>query len=96
MPTRAEKAQMTADTKFEPASVNVRIKISALWTALLFVYAYVDIFSLYRNDIRVDLEVGQIGGFTVNQFFLLGTTIYVVIPSLMCSPQSSFNQGSTD
>ena len=83
MPTRAEKAQMTADTKFEPASVNVRIKISALWTALLFVYAYVDIFSLYRNDIRVDLEVGQIGGFTVNQFFLLGTTIYVVIPSLM-------------
>jgi len=47
------------------------------------VYAYVDIFSLYRNDIRVDLEVGQIGGFTVNQFFLLGTTIYVVIPSLM-------------
>jgi hypothetical protein len=38
---------MTADTKFEPSKVNVRIKISALWTAMLFVFAYVDIFSLY-------------------------------------------------
>jgi len=30
--------------------VNVRIKISALWTAMLFVFAYVDLFSLYRRD----------------------------------------------
>ena len=74
---------MTADTEFEPSTVNVRIKISALWTAMLFVFAYVDIFSLYRPDFRADIEAGQIGGFTVNQSFLLGTTIYVVIPSLM-------------
>ena len=74
---------MTAETKFEPSHVNVRIKISALWTAMLFVFAYVDIFSLYRPDFRADLEAGEIGGFTVNQAFLLGTTVYVVIPSLM-------------
>jgi hypothetical protein len=74
---------MAANTKFEPSNVNVRIKISALWTALLFVYAYVDIFSLYRTDFRADLEVGQISGFALNQSFLLGTTIYVLIPSLM-------------
>src|SRR5439155_26090743 len=29
------------------------------------------------------VEAGEIGGFTVNQSFLLGTTAYVVIPSLM-------------
>jgi hypothetical protein len=74
---------MTAATKYQPAHVGVRTKISALWTALLFLYAYVDIFSLYRTDIRADLKGGQISGFTVNQSFLLGTTIYVVIPSLM-------------
>ena len=74
---------MTADTKFEPSNVNVRIKISALWTSMLFVFAYVDLFSLYRPDFRADLEAGEIGGFTVNQSFLLGTTAYVVIPSLM-------------
>jgi Family of unknown function (DUF6326) len=74
---------MTAETKFEPSHVNVRIKISALWTSMLFVFAYVDLFSLYRPDFRADVEAGEIGGFTVNQSFLLGTTVYVVIPSLM-------------
>jgi Family of unknown function (DUF6326) len=74
---------MTAETRFEPANVNVRIKISALWTSMLFVFAYVDLFSLYRADVRADLEAGEVGGFTVNQSFLLGTTVYVVIPSLM-------------
>jgi Family of unknown function (DUF6326) len=78
-----ERADMNAETKFEPANVNVRIKISALWTSMLFVFAYVDLFSLYRSDFRADLEAGEIGGFTVNQSFLLGTTVYVVIPSLM-------------
>ena len=72
---------MTAE--LEPANVNVRVKIAALWTSMLFVFAYVDIFGLYRPDVRADLEAGEIGGFTVNQAFLLGTTIYVVIPSLM-------------
>jgi len=47
------------------------------------VFAYVDLFSLYRSDFRADLEAGEIGGFAVNQSFLLGTTVYVVIPSLM-------------
>jgi hypothetical protein len=74
---------MTAETKLEPFTVNVRIKISALWTSMLFVFAYVDLFSLYRRDVRADLEAGEIGGFTVNQPFLFGTTVYVVIPSVM-------------
>lgn len=71
------------DTKFEPATVNVRMKISALWTAMLFVFAYVDVFSFYREDVRADIESGQIGGFTVSQWFLLATTVYILIPSLM-------------
>ncbi len=74
---------MAAETKLEPFNVNVRIKISALWTSMLFVFAYVDLFSLYRADFRADLEAGEISGFTINQSFLLGTTVYVVIPSLM-------------
>ena len=54
-----------AETKFEPATVNVRTKISALWTSMLFVFAYVDLFSLYRPDFRADLEAAEVGGFTV-------------------------------
>jgi hypothetical protein len=74
---------MAAEPEFEPFSVNVRIKLSALWTAMLFVFAYVDLFSLYREDFRADLEAGEIGGFEIDGSFLLGTTAYVAIPSLM-------------
>ncbi len=74
---------MTAETKFQPSNVNVRVKISALWASMLFVFAYVDLFSLYRADFRADVEAGKIAGFTINQSFLLGTTVYIVIPSLM-------------
>ena len=75
--------KLTVETKFEPFNVNVRIKISALWASMLFVFVYVDLFSLYRPDVRADIEAGEIGGFTVNQWFLLGVTVNAVIPSLM-------------
>ncbi len=68
---------------FESAPVNVRIKLSALWTSMLFVFAYVDIFGLYRADNQAAVEAGELGGFTVDQMFLVGTTGYVVIPSVM-------------
>lgn len=74
---------MATETKFEPSNVSVRTKISALWASMLFIFAYVDLFSLYRPDYRADIEAGEIAGFTINQSFLLGTTAYVLIPSLM-------------
>jgi len=83
MTVQAEQAPMTTGTQFEPATVNVRIKISALWTAMMFVFAYVDLFSLYRADVRADIEAGELGGFTINQSFLLWTTAYVAVPAVM-------------
>ncbi len=83
MSVQAEKVPMTTNAQFEPARVNVRIKISALWTAMLFVFVYVDLFSLYRADIRADIEAGKLSAFTINQTFLLWTTAYIVIPALM-------------
>ena len=50
---------------------------------MLFVFAYVDLFSLYRPDVRADIAAGQVSGFAIDQVFLLTTTVYVVIPSLM-------------
>ena len=78
-----ERRPMNAGTQLEPFPVNVRIRISALWASMLFVFAYVDLFSLYRADVRADIAAGEIGGFTINQSFLLATTAYVVIPALM-------------
>jgi len=76
-------ARDDADTRLEPFKVNVRIKISALWTSMLFIFVYVDLFTFYRPDFRADVEAGTVAGFTVNQSFLLATTAYIVIPALM-------------
>jgi Family of unknown function (DUF6326) len=69
--------------KLKESPVNVRIKLSGLWTAMLFVFAYVDIFSLYRPDFREDIAMDKIAGFDINQTFLFFTTLYILIPSLM-------------
>lgn len=74
---------MSAATRYQDYWINPRIKIAALWASMLFVYVYVDLFSLYRADVRADIEAGKIFAFTIGQGFLLGVTFYVVIPSLM-------------
>ena len=65
------------------SKVDQKVVLSGLWISTLFVFAYVDIFGLYRADVRADLDTGKVGGFDVGQLFLLGTTAYVVIPALM-------------
>jgi hypothetical protein len=72
-----------ATTQLDPAPVNVRVKISGLWTTMLFVFAYVDLFGFFRPDFRADIEAGVVNGFTVNQTFLLATTAYVLPAALM-------------
>ncbi len=68
---------------YEDQPVSTRTKLSALWISMLFVFAYVDLFSLYREDFRADIESGVISGFTIGQTFLFLTTAYIAIPSLM-------------
>ena len=63
--------------------IDVRIRMSALWVSTMLVFLYVDLFSLYREDIRQDLDQGRIFAFEVGQPFLLGITAYVIIPSVM-------------
>jgi hypothetical protein len=63
--------------------VDVRIRMSALWVSTMLVFLYVDLFSLYREDIRQGLDQGRISVFEVGQPFLVGITAYVIIPSVM-------------
>lgn len=82
---RATQTNPSASTgsALDPSPVTVRTKISAAWAAMLFVFAYVDLFSLYRPDVRADLAQGLLGGFPVGGSFLLATTMYIAVPSLM-------------
>lgn len=47
----------------DSSRIDTRLRISALWVAVLFVFAYVDLFSLYRPDVRADLEADTLAGF---------------------------------
>ena len=64
-------------------AIDPRIRLSALWSAMLFVFAYVDIFSLYRQDVRDALDENRMFVFTVDDTLLLGMTVYILLPSLM-------------
>lgn len=74
---------MSTTTRYQDYWVNPRIKIAALWTSVLFVYVYVDLFGLFRPDVRADIEAGKMFVFTIGQGVLLGMTIYVLVPILM-------------
>lgn len=50
---------------------------------MLFIFAYVDLFSLYRPDVRADLAGGKLAAFDITQTFLFSVTLFIVIPSLM-------------
>jgi MFS family permease len=57
--------------------------MSALWVSTMLVFLYVDLFSLYREDFRQNLDQDRISVFEVGQPFLVGITAYVIIPSVM-------------
>lgn len=72
-----------SNTKEVLPPIDVRIRMAALWATTMMIFAYVDLFSLFRPDFRAALDQGKVFVFDVGQPFLLGATIYVIIPSLM-------------
>jgi Family of unknown function (DUF6326) len=81
--TTLQTRNRTADLR--EAKVNVKVVLSGLWISMLFVFAYVDIFGFWRADVINGALTGKVpgAGFTINQSFLVFTTIYILIPSLM-------------
>ena len=75
----------TATRQFRDTPVDVKLVLCALWIAMLFVFAYVDIFASLRADVLNASLDGKVAttGFTINQVFLAITLIYILIPALM-------------
>jgi hypothetical protein len=63
--------------------INVKIKLSALWVALMFFYLYNDLFSFYRREIAEGVLAGEIEGIQITQAFLLGAAVLMAIPIFM-------------
>ena len=82
-----EEKRMNSSQKaagaLEDVKIPVKLKLSALWAATLFLYAYGDIFGFFRPDVIESVKAGKIAGFQINQVFLLAVSIYILIPSAM-------------
>lgn len=63
--------------------IDPRIKISALWASVAMLFAFVDLFSLYRADTLEDLQEGTLYIFDVSQTFLLAAVLYIALACLM-------------
>lgn len=63
--------------------VDVRLVLSGLWTSLLILFVFVDLFSLYRPDVRASIAQERIADFAIDQTFLLAATLYITLPALM-------------
>jgi len=67
----------------EDVTVPVKLKLAALWTATVFLFAYGDLFTLYRADKVREILAGEITGFDVTEAFLIAVSVYVAVPSVM-------------
>ena len=71
-----EETKITLDLK---TIEEVKIKLSALWVALMFTYLLGDVMRIFSGD----FEVGEIVGMQATQGLFLGMAILFVIPILM-------------
>jgi hypothetical protein len=68
---------------FGDVKVGVRCKIAALWTAMLFLFAYGDAFRILQPGQLQEVMAGEISGMAITQVFLFTVSRYIAIASVM-------------
>jgi hypothetical protein len=74
---------MTQLGRFEDVQVGVRLKIASLWIAMLFLFAYGDIFGFFAPGRIGEIQGGRISGMEITQTFLFAVSVYIAIASAM-------------
>ncbi len=67
----------------EDRKVNVKVRLALLWVALMFLYVYNDIFSMYQPGHIADLFEGHLEGVQFTQALLFGAAVLMAFPGLM-------------
>ena len=68
---------------FEDLIVNVKIKLSALWIVLMFLYVYVDILGFYKPGTVENILAGVVWEFEISQVWASSALILMTIPIIM-------------
>src|SRR5262245_54103395 len=71
------------DVKLADAQVNVRVKLSALWAAVMFCYVYGDFFGLFKPGKLTAMIEGQTPVGPTTQGVLIAFAVVMAIPSVM-------------
>jgi hypothetical protein len=74
---------MNSINKMEDMKISVKMKLSALWVAMMFLYIYADILYLYKPGQLGEMIKGLMGPFPATQGALLSASILVAIPAVM-------------
>ena len=67
----------------EDLKIGVRIKISALWIAILFLFAYGDIFGFFPEGQIEEVIAGEVSGIEITETFMFAVSVYIAIASVM-------------
>ncbi|HEX6580319.1 MAG TPA: DUF6326 family protein [Actinomycetota bacterium] len=74
---------MSNDAIVEELRIGVRLKISALWIAILFLFAYGDILGFFQEGQIEEVIAGEVSGIEITETFLFAVSVYIAIASLM-------------
>jgi hypothetical protein len=69
--------------ELEDVKINVKLKLSALWITVMFLFAYVDILSHMQPGVVEEFISGEVAGFQITQAWMLGVIVMMSIPALM-------------
>jgi hypothetical protein len=74
----------SATRRLEDPKVSVKVKLSGLWTSVMFCYIYADYFGLYKPGNLQAMLAGRMGPLgPTTQGVLVGTSAMLAIPSVM-------------
>ena len=70
--------------KWQEARVNIRLKLSALWTSVMFFYVYADLLGFFDAKAMGEIMKGNMGFLgPATQELKLGVAVMLSIPAIM-------------
>lgn len=70
-------------TQYEDTKVSTRVKLTGLWTTLMILYLYCDIFTFFKPGFIEEFSGDFMGPFQKNQISLLIAGLLMALPALM-------------
>jgi len=81
--TKKPNSMKTDKALLEDKKVNIKVKLALLWVALMFLYIYNDILSMYQPGHVADLAEGHIEGVKFTPTMLIGAAVLMALPSII-------------